>query len=74
MIIIGKWKSLSRVWLCDPHGLYNPWNSAGQKTGVDSLSLLQGSSQPRDQTQVPPVAGRFFISWATREAQENWSG
>ena len=25
-----------------PHGLYNPWNSAGQNTGVDSLSLLQG--------------------------------
>ena len=25
-----------------PHGLYNPWNSPGQKTGVGSLSLLQG--------------------------------
>ena len=25
-----------------PHGLYNPWNSAGQNTGVGSLSLLQG--------------------------------
>ena len=25
-----------------PHGLYNPWNSLGQNTGVDSLSLLQG--------------------------------
>ena len=25
------------------HGLYSPWNSAGQNTGVDSLSLLQGS-------------------------------
>ena len=24
-----------------PHGLYNPWNSPGQNTGVDSLSLLQ---------------------------------
>ena len=24
------------------HGLYNPWNSPGQNTGVDSLSLLQG--------------------------------
>ena len=25
-----------------PHGLYSPWNSAGQNTRVDSLSLLQG--------------------------------
>ena len=30
------------------------------------------SSQPRDRTQVPHIAGRFFISWATREAQEYW--
>ena len=27
------------LWL---HGLYSPWNSLGQKTGVGSLSLLQG--------------------------------
>ena len=24
------------------YGVYNPWNSPGQKTGVGSLSLLQG--------------------------------
>ena len=36
-----KWKSLSRVWL-QPHGLYSPWNSPSQSTGVGSLSLLQG--------------------------------
>ena len=24
------------------HGLYSPWNSLGQNTGVDSFSLLQG--------------------------------
>ena len=24
------------------HGLYSPWNSPGQTTGVGSLSLLQG--------------------------------
>ena len=34
----------------------------------------RGSSQPRDQTQVSCIAGRFFTSWATREAQEYWSG
>ena len=25
-----------------PHGLYSPWDSPGQNTGVGSLSLLQG--------------------------------
>ena len=44
-------------------------NFPGQNTGVVSLSLLQGSSQPRDRTQVFHIAGRFFTSWATREAQ-----
>ena len=28
--------------LLRPHGLYSPWNSLGQNTGVGSLSLLQG--------------------------------
>ena len=32
------------------------------------------SSQPRDQTQVSCIAGKFFASWVTREAQEYWSG
>ena len=32
------------------------------------------SSQPRDWTQVSHIAGGFFTSWATREAQEYWSG
>ena len=26
----------------EPHGLYRPWNSPGQNTGVRSLFLLQG--------------------------------
>ena len=32
------------------------------------------SSQPRDGTQVSHIAGGFFTSWATREAQEYWIG
>ena len=28
--------------LLQPHGLYSPWNSSGQSTGVGSLCLLQG--------------------------------
>ena len=49
-------------------------NSPGQNTGVGSLSLFQGISQPRDQTQVSHIVGGFFISWATSEAQEYWTG
>ena len=56
------------------HGLYSPLNSPGQNTGVGSLPFSRGSSQPRDWTQVSCVAGGFFTSWATREAQEYWSG
>ena len=51
-----------------PHGLYSPWNSPGQNTGVGTLSLFQGIFQFRDWTQVSRIAGRFFTSWATREA------
>ena len=51
-----------------------PWNSPGQNTGVGSCFFSRGSSQPRDWTQVSHIAGRFFIVWATREAQEYWSG
>ena len=36
--------------------------------------FYRGSSQPRDQTQLSHIAGRFFTRWATREAQEYWSG
>ena len=31
--------------LCDPHGLYSPWNSPGQNTGVGNCFLLQGIFQ-----------------------------
>ena len=33
-----------------------------------AIPFSRGSSQPRDWTQVPWIAGRFFTSWATREA------
>ena len=38
-----------------------------------AFPFSSASSQPRDQTQVSCIAGRFFTSWATREAQEHWS-
>ena len=39
-----------------------------------AFPFSRGSSQPRDQNQVSRIAGGFFTSWATREAQEYWSG
>ena len=75
-----QWKSLSHVWL-----FATPWTiqSSGilawsrildteywiQNTGVGRLSLLQGIFA----IQVSCITGRFFTSWATREAQEYWS-
>ena len=87
-----------------PHGLYIPWTSPGQNTGVGSCSLFQGifptqgsnpglphcrrilyqlshkgspgilewvgypfssrSSQPRNQTGLSCIAGRFYTNWA----------
>ena len=39
-----------------------------------AIPFSRGFSQPRDQTRVSCTAGGFFTSWATREAQEYWSG
>ena len=41
---------------------------------LECIAFSRGSSQPRDQTQVFCIAGRFFTSWATRESQKYWSG
>ena len=38
-----------------PHGLYSPWNSPGQNTGVGSLSLLQGIFPTRIKTRSPAL-------------------
>ena len=49
-----------------PHGLYSPWNSPGQNTGVGSLSLLQGIFP--SQGLNPGSPSGFLTVWATREA------
>ena len=51
-----------------PSGLYSPWSSPGQNTGVGSVSLLQGIFSTQDRSQVTRTAGGFFTNWATREA------
>ena len=55
------------------------WSETGlQESGKwkwRSLSRVQlFVTQPRDWTQISCIAGRFFTSWATGEAQEYWSG
>ena len=70
-----KWKLLSRVQL-----FATPWTVCSL-LGSSVHGILQartlewvaspfsrGSSWPRDQTGVSCIAGRFFTSWATREA------
>ena len=40
--------------LCDPMD-YSPWNSPGQKTGVGSLSLLQGVFPSQGELRSPAL-------------------
>ena len=72
---MSEWKSFSRVQL-----FANSWTvqslefSRPEYWSGQAFPFSKGSSQPRDGTQVSRIAGRFFTSWATREAQEYWSG
>ena len=45
------------LWPC---GLYSPWNSPGQNTGVGSLSLLQGIFPPQGSNPCLPHC-RWFL-------------
>ena len=59
--IIGKSENHSSVFdSLGPHGLYSPWNSPGQNTGMGSCFLLQGIFPPRDRTQVSHIAGGWL--------------
>ena len=64
-----KWKVLSRFRLCDPmdysvHGIFQ-----ARILEWVAFPFSRILSQLRDWTQVSRIAGRFFSSWATREAQ-----
>ena len=66
-----KW-SESRSVVSDslqPHGIYTvPGILQGRILEWVAFPFSGGSSQPRDRIQVSHIAGRFFTSWATREA------
>ena len=60
--------------LCDPMDYTAHWIHQARIVEWVDFPFSMGSSQPRDQTQVSHIEGRFFTSWATREAQEYCSG
>ena len=66
---VWKWKSLSLVWL-----FVTSWTMHGilQARILEwvAFPFSRECSQPRDWTKVSQIVGRFFIRWATREAQE----
>ena len=49
------------------------WNSRDRILEWVAIPFSRGSSQPRDWTQVSRIEGRFFTSWATREATKQQS-
>ena len=69
----AKWKesevTQSCLTLCDPMDtrLLCPWDFLGKSTGVGCHFLLQGTSRPRDWTQVSHIVDRCFTVWATGE-------
>ena len=65
--------------LCDPKDYSLPGSSIhgifqARVLEWAAISYSRGSSQLGDQTWVSHIAGRHFTLWATREAQEYWSG
>ena len=57
-----------------PHGLYSPWHSPGQNTGVGSLSLLHGIFPTQGSNPGLLHCRQILYQLTTREAQEYWSG
>ena len=65
-----------------PHGLYSPWNSLGQNTGVGSCSLLQGIFPTQGSNPgLPPCRqilyylshqGRFKIYYKVTVIKKMW--
>ena len=79
-IDLANWTDLNKVkmtvaqscqTLCDPidytvHGILQ-----ARILEWVAVPFSRGSPQPRDWTQVACIAGGFFTSWTTREAQES---
>ena len=60
--------------LCDPMDYTVHETLQARILEWSAFPFSRGSSQPRDWTQVSHIAGGFFTSWATREAQDTRVG
>ena len=58
----------------DPPGTFVHGDSPDKNTGVGYHALPQGIFPTQGLNLVSHIAGGFFTLWATREAQEYWSG
>ena len=68
----AEWVSQSSSVVSDslrPHGLYSPWNSPGQNTGVGSLSLLQGIFPTQASNPGLPHYRQILSQLSHKEAQ-----
>ena len=65
-----KWKLLSCVWLCDPMDYTVHEIFQAKILEWVAFPFSRGSSKTGGQIQVSHTAGRFFTSWATREAHQ----
>ena len=76
--VITCYAVLSHVRLLWPHGACQaPWSMGILQRKIlewVAMSSSRESSQSRNWTQASCTAGGFFTIWATREAQEDWSG
>ena len=72
----AKWELLSCVLLFATPWTWNTVHGLLQARILEwvAFPFSRESYQSRDRTQVSRTAGRFFTSWATREAQEYRSG
>ena len=51
------------------YGLYSPWNSLGQNTGVGSQPFSRRSSWPRNRIRVSCIAGGSLTNWVISSVQ-----
>ena len=56
-----------------PHGLYSPWNSPGQNTGMGSLSLLQGIFLTQGSNPGLPHCRRSLYQLSHKGSLYPWS-
>ena len=57
-----------------PHGLYRPWNSPGQNTGLGSCSLLQGIFPSQGSNPGLPHCRQILYQVNHRGSPRKWNG